>query len=533
MPRYAQESKIRPKLREAILAGFDLASLDQVLRDNDMFRANVAIGPDFATRVNSLIDVARQEGWLIELCNVLAEARSGNQSVRSAILGVQKWLVEQHDRDRTENDVASPSISDVAQRDHKQKRLSHPIRNESDAIGRIFKGVLSYARADAHADPSLIEALESELPQRINSNLVNDRFELWRDTNMLRMSDKWVNEIESALRAADILLVLVTPRWLGSEFCRKEYQVFEQIEFQRGDDDHVPSYVAPIVARDVASTIGQLNEPQRVTYESIIKRQHSLLLVSDFLALPKAERTKALDAIAYDILGIVERRRISKVNDLASKTPAARTRLSTKKEFCLQAYNYADVDYVSNVEVFLDRRETGSFVLGQIDFVERLYIKGEAGRIEFGVRRAHLKIATEQPGKLSRVEELKHAPHRENVSYMTLQDAPDAIGLFINPPPEKSSLGELSLPPAPGENYLARIARASDDVSPSEITAELVVSLDIEGLYVTDGRTKVPSPRISKYIEAIMAVAANKTANGKTVAPNANHSRRLLVKERI
>ena len=62
---YAREGKTRSKLREAILAGFNPASLDEVLRDNDMLAPNVAIGPDFATRVNSLIDVARREGWLI------------------------------------------------------------------------------------------------------------------------------------------------------------------------------------------------------------------------------------------------------------------------------------------------------------------------------------------------------------------------------------------------------------------------------------------------------------------------------------
>ena len=88
---------MRSKLREAILAGFAPASLDVVLSDNDMLRANVAFGPDFATRVNSLIDVARQEGWLIELCNVLAAARSQNEPVNSAIVGVQKWLIDQQD----------------------------------------------------------------------------------------------------------------------------------------------------------------------------------------------------------------------------------------------------------------------------------------------------------------------------------------------------------------------------------------------------------------------------------------------------
>ena len=83
---------MRAKLRAAIFDGFDPASLDQVLGDNDRLQPNIAIGPDFGTRVNSLIDVARQEGWLIELCGVLAAARAGNEAVRSKIVAVQKWL---------------------------------------------------------------------------------------------------------------------------------------------------------------------------------------------------------------------------------------------------------------------------------------------------------------------------------------------------------------------------------------------------------------------------------------------------------
>jgi hypothetical protein len=99
MPGTMREGKMRSKLREAILAGFNPASLDLVLHDNDMFRPNVAIGPDFTTRVNSLIDVARQEGWLIELCGVLAAARAENAPVNSSIVGVQKWLIDQRDTD--------------------------------------------------------------------------------------------------------------------------------------------------------------------------------------------------------------------------------------------------------------------------------------------------------------------------------------------------------------------------------------------------------------------------------------------------
>ena len=51
----------------------------------------------FTMCVHSLIDVAHEEGWLIELCGVLADARAGNQRVNSAIVAVQKWLIDQRD----------------------------------------------------------------------------------------------------------------------------------------------------------------------------------------------------------------------------------------------------------------------------------------------------------------------------------------------------------------------------------------------------------------------------------------------------
>ncbi len=90
----AREGRMRAKLREAIVAGFNAASLDEVLRDHDMLRPNIALGPDLATRVNSLIDVARREGWLADLCGVLAAARERNVPVHAAIVAVQKWLME-------------------------------------------------------------------------------------------------------------------------------------------------------------------------------------------------------------------------------------------------------------------------------------------------------------------------------------------------------------------------------------------------------------------------------------------------------
>jgi uncharacterized membrane protein YhaH (DUF805 family) len=120
MRSHARDGRMRAKLREAILAGFNPAALDELLRDNDMFRHNVASGPDFVTRVNSLIDVARQEGWLVELCSVLAAARAGNEPVSSAILAVREWLIDQretHDADlQFQEDAGLLPKSNAAQR---------------------------------------------------------------------------------------------------------------------------------------------------------------------------------------------------------------------------------------------------------------------------------------------------------------------------------------------------------------------------------------------------------------------------------
>lgn len=97
MPGGSLDGRTRSKLREAILAGFNPVALDETLRDNDMFRHNIATGPDFLTRVNSLIDVAHQEGWLAELCDALAAARARNQEVSSAIRAVRESLIEKRE----------------------------------------------------------------------------------------------------------------------------------------------------------------------------------------------------------------------------------------------------------------------------------------------------------------------------------------------------------------------------------------------------------------------------------------------------
>jgi hypothetical protein len=115
-----------------------------------------------------------------------------------------------------------------------------------------FKVFFSYSHFDEEADPRLILAFTEELQKRLNPMFVDGDVEVWRDTERLRLGDRWDAKIEGELRSSDILIVLLTPRWLGSDYCLKEYEIFEAVEIERAPPgEYVPSYVAPILARDI------------------------------------------------------------------------------------------------------------------------------------------------------------------------------------------------------------------------------------------------------------------------------------------
>jgi hypothetical protein len=63
--------------------------------------------------VNSLIEVSRQEGGLIELCGVLAAERDRNKAVKSAILAVRECDTphQRPDRALSCGTVSEPGVS--------------------------------------------------------------------------------------------------------------------------------------------------------------------------------------------------------------------------------------------------------------------------------------------------------------------------------------------------------------------------------------------------------------------------------------
>jgi hypothetical protein len=398
-----------------------------------------------------------------------------------------------------------------------------------------FRAFFSYSHQDADTDSGLVDALTKQLSKRVNVKLVNGRFDIWRDVEGIRTGDRWNPKIENVLRSSDILIVLLTPRWLGSDFCRKEYEIFEKVEEMRSYGDYVASYIVPILARKIERQEHNLTDHQRDVYVRITSRQHQAILAPNYLKLPAPRRTALIDKVADDIEGMIERRvMMPPITRIVGSSPRRSKKASA---FDGRAHNFNEVDFVSNAELVLrghDEANPGLFA--QVDFVERLYVQSRLGRIDFGVKRAFLAVKNQGIGKLRKIEELKGNGNDANVSYKVLQEDPGALCVCMDARPGKSSLAELALPLTrndKNENYLSKIATVSREVVVEDLAAELIVSLNAEGLHLAGDKTDL-SLRAQGKIKAIMEAAAGKVqgANDRTVLPNGQFRRSLKVEHR-
>ena len=367
-----------------------------------------------------------------------------------------------------------------------------------------FTGFFSYAHHDDDTDPSLIEDFTTRLEGRVGSRLTNARFAIWRDKGGLRTGERWNDKIEAELRSAHVLIVLLTPQWIGSDYCRKEYTFFEKIETSR----HVGEYVAPILARALDQQEKYFTTEQIDIYASITNRQ--LFKAVDFLKLTRARRNTEIENMADDIAGMIDRLRQLQIAPALPVPPHRHKPVARPREFTALAENYAEVDFVRSSEVRVDRAQMDCErgIYAQVDFVERLFIKGRNADIEFGIRHAILSIAGADPEQLQQFDGFRlQDVHR--AGYVSLQDLPEAISVAMYASPGRA-LAELALPPTNDNNYWSRIATVVQEVRTDQLRAELRVSFSPHGLQLADGTSQYLSQTTKRKIEAIIGVAIAK-----------------------
>jgi TIR domain len=391
-----------------------------------------------------------------------------------------------------------------------------------------FQGFFSYTHLDAEIDPALVDALTSRLEKRVTRKVINARFSIWRDVNNLRTGERWDDRIGDAVRASRVFIVLMTPKWFESAYCRKEYQLFKQVEEGVG----VGEYVVPLLAHTIEKQIKNFDRQQKETYDDLNTRQYKKTIAADFLALTEDQREGLVDQIADDIESMIERlRNRSSTSDGVDRTPMSR-RSNREPEFRANPHNFPKYDFVTTAEVLVEPHKgqgpRGVFV--HLGFLERLYVKTKTdnARVEFSIRRAYLSI-DDGAGKLARNPGWAQFSTSGSVYYVNEKAAPQAITICINPQPGRTGISDLPLPPAEHENFLSMPAIAAPDTDIRTIRAELTVSLCPEGLFIVGEDVPKPSAAAAKKIAAIVSVLAGKD---ETAGSTGLIRRRIPVSER-
>jgi hypothetical protein len=393
-----------------------------------------------------------------------------------------------------------------------------------------FQGFLSYAHLDAEIDPKLVAALTTRLEKRVTRKLINAHFAIWRDGASLRTGERWDERIGDAVRASQVFIVLMTPKWFESAYCRKEYQIFAQVEQELGRWTGVTDYVVPLLAHTIEKQIRHLKQDQRQTYDDLNSRQYKKVIAADFLALTEGQEEAHIDDIADDIEGMIERLRYrSSPSGRAYRPPTPRQAKRAYEFGALEDVNYratighnwppevrplnfSDVDYVSLAEILVEPRKGHEprGVFARLSFVERLYVTTNTARVEFSVRLAYLSLSDAGAGKLARNPEWERFLTSGSVCYVHYKADPEAITICIGPEPGQTGLSALPLPPAGTEKFLSMLAIAAPDTDINRVHAHLRVSFRADDLFVVGEDSRKPSAALGRKIAAIIGVLAGK-----------------------
>lgn len=373
-----------------------------------------------------------------------------------------------------------------------------------EVINPVIQGFLSYAHFDLDTDPNLFEHLALQLERRVGARLLNADFKIWRDSEGIRTGDFWNPAIEAALAKSRVFIVILTPKWLESEYCRKEFEIFDEKESQIGPSE----YIAPIEIRSLHDQTRYFTSEQKFIYDSIQLRQYKKIVPADFLRLPPDQRAALIDEISEDIAGMADRAR--QLEERRKREPDAVIRQSRSRypvAFDSKAHDFSKVSILSFAEVLLNIPfESARAVMAQFDFLPKMYIQSEHGRIEFSVRRAFLTLSNAQENDLRVSDQLSRA---SGAYYVSRFSSPNALTICIDPYGDRTALSDQSLQPAQGENRYAEIAIAGPEVTSIDITATLSVSLCPEGLFILRNKGET-SQRTARKIAAIMSVAVKK-----------------------
>jgi hypothetical protein len=376
-----------------------------------------------------------------------------------------------------------------------------------------FQAFFSYSHHDAQFDPELVAHFSTKLEGIVTSRLAKDQFRVWRDINQIRGGDDWNEQLQSAVRSSQFLIVLLTPKWMGSRVCRREYLTFRELE----SNVPVGTYVVPIVAREMKDEVAKFDHEDAAVFDDLQRRHYRKNLATNFRSLTADERILRVEEIADDIYHMIRQRtEIARraATGRLHRRPSLRPMVPRKLSSTHRPHRFPDTDFMRGREVLVDKHDSGNGrrVCAQADFFERLYVEaGDADnrvQIEFGVYRAKLTLTNEGSGRVKRSPNLEGGDR--NTYYANPDAEPKTHTVFADASTERPTLGEGAFDPTEGENRYAEIALLSPEVGVKALNAQIEVSFCSEGLSFLGEDAHRPSPELSDKIAAIIMQLAKK-----------------------
>ena len=87
----------------------------------------------------------------------------------------------------------------------------------------------------------------AHLQRELQKKTGNDSLEIFIDTKYIAPGELWSQTLEEKLRSAKMLIILLSPTWIHSEWCQREYRTFASQSLHMG----ISRPVVPVVWDDV------------------------------------------------------------------------------------------------------------------------------------------------------------------------------------------------------------------------------------------------------------------------------------------
>ncbi len=111
-----------------------------------------------------------------------------------------------------------------------------------------FAAFFSYVHQDDDHDDGRISKIRKWLENEISAQTGED-FQIFQDRSDISWGDAWEERINGALDGSTFLIAIITPRYLKSVYCRKEFQRFTKREKELSRND----LILPLLYMDTQS----------------------------------------------------------------------------------------------------------------------------------------------------------------------------------------------------------------------------------------------------------------------------------------